>query len=525
MEDQIGLQAVRVMYLTGPAPGPAGHQIAHFEHFVENDMNSMLGHMPPVNASAVRRDKDNGRYQIIFQRAAVNRPLWHEVSDDGNIRPMLPNEARINNVTYGSHIMMDVALQRVDIETEEVTCIEEKRIPFGVLPIMVGSRYCYTHKMSDDAKALHQECTIDEGGYFIIGGLEKVIMGQERIAHNSIFVSLVDHPQSPYTHKAEIRCVPLNGRNAHRTSNTAICITKLHNGGQTVQGIDNARTESIRVILPHLAKSRLPIIILFRALGCPPEQYRHYLQSLPAEMYAFCASEAAVALENSHGFLNYANATQQTVALEYIGRLLVPTGGNVREKYLLRAREVITYELLPHIGMDFTQVCNDEKLSFLAHMVKKVYNVFDGKAKEDCRDHLAHKRVELASSLLCSVYKNAMDRAMKQIGMMLFRAVDNRHRPLTIRHIVEPAALHITSAFRFAISSGRWGDADMNRLYGNEVRIGITQPLNRFMPLAMLSHVRKINTPMGREANVTNLSSPRQLHYSQWGKSPFFYSA
>lgn len=37
------------------------------------------------------------------------------------------------------------------------------------------------------------------------------------------------------------------------------------------------------------------------------------------------------------------------------------------------------------------------------------------------------------------------------------------------------------------------------------------------MPLATLSHVRKINTPMGREANVTNMSSPRQLHQSQFG--------
>lgn len=463
--DVIGLQSTRAVY---HANGAAGHQIAHFEHFVAHDINNMLYHFPSVNASAVRRDKDDGKYQIVFKRARVGRPLWHEVSNNNKIRPLLPNEARLLNMTYASHIMMDVTLQRVSVvdeQTGEERCdvLEEKCIPFGLLPIMVGSKYCYTHGMSGDEKIRLNECAIDEGGYFIIGGHEKVIMGQERIAHNSVFVSLVNHPQSPYTHKAEIRCVPLNGRNAHRTSNTAICITKFNGGGKQLQSVHCTNTESIRVILPHLAKSRLPIIILYNALGCEGEDCRTFLSCLPEDMYQFCLSEANVALQNSPAFLQNANATSQTVALEYIGRLLVASSNaaNYRDRCILRAREVITFELLPHINMVFDDAPNREKVFFLAHMVRKVFEVFTNGdnggtgAMEDCRDHLAHKRVDLASALFCTVLKNAIDRATKQIGITLFRAVENKHRPLDIDHIVAPAAIHVTTAFRYAISSGR----------------------------------------------------------------------
>lgn len=472
--DALGLQTTRAAYYHH---GAAGHQIAHFEHFVAHDINNMLYHFPPVSASAVRRDKDDGKYQIVFKRARVGRPLWHEVSSSleknnnnnnksaPTIRPLYPNEARLLNMTYASHIMMDVALQRISVadnETGEERCeiLEEKCIPFGLLPIMVGSAYCYTHGLSGDEKMRLNECAIDEGGYFIIGGHEKVIMGQERIAHNSVFVSLVNHPQSPYTHKAEIRCVPLNGRNAHRTSNTAICITKFNGGGKQLQSVHCPNTESIRVILPHLAKSRLPIIILYNALGCVGDECRTYLRCLPDDMYEFCLAEANVALQNSPAYLQNANASSQTVALEYIGRLLVTSNAsahNQRERCILRAREVITFELLPHINMTFDDKANREKVFFLAHMVEKVFAVFAKKsehATEDCRDHLAHKRVDLASALFCTVLKNAIDRATKQIGITLFRAVENKHRPLDIDHLVAPAAIHVTTAFRYAISSG-----------------------------------------------------------------------
>ena len=48
------------------------------------------------------------------------------------------------------------------------------------------------------------ECQYDQGGYFIISGKEKVIISQERITTNKIFIEKSKEPE--FTYKALVRC-------------------------------------------------------------------------------------------------------------------------------------------------------------------------------------------------------------------------------------------------------------------------------------------------------------------------------
>ena len=47
-----------------------------------------------------------------------------------------------------------------------------------------------------------------------------------------------------------------------------------------------------------------------------------------------------------------------------------------------------------------------------------------------------------------------------------------------------------------------------------EMRPGVSQVLNRLAYASTLSHLRRINSPIGREGK---LAKPRQLHNTQWG--------
>lgn len=47
-----------------------------------------------------------------------------------------------------------------------------------------------------------------------------------------------------------------------------------------------------------------------------------------------------------------------------------------------------------------------------------------------------------------------------------------------------------------------------------EIRPGVSQVLNRLTYASTLSHLRRINSPIGREGKI---AKPRQLHNSQWG--------
>lgn len=48
-----------------------------------------------------------------------------------------------------------------------------------------------------------------QGGYFIINGSEKVLIAQERMANNHVYVFKKSQP-SKYSYVAEIRCVLCN---------------------------------------------------------------------------------------------------------------------------------------------------------------------------------------------------------------------------------------------------------------------------------------------------------------------------
>jgi DNA-directed RNA polymerase II subunit RPB2 len=65
----------------------------------------------------------------------------------------------------------------------------------------------------------------------------------------------------------------------------------------------------------------------------------------------------------------------------------------------------------------------------------------------------------------------------------------------------------ITRGVRSALATGNWG-------VGEKMRTGVAQVLNRLTYASSLSHLRRCNTPLGREGKQ---AGPRQLHNTQWG--------
>ena len=66
---------------------------------------------------------------------------------------------------------------------EEVTKTERRlyrEVSLCKLPIMIGSCACYTQKAEKP-----YECRLDQGGYFICNGIEKVMLGQEKLHTNT----------------------------------------------------------------------------------------------------------------------------------------------------------------------------------------------------------------------------------------------------------------------------------------------------------------------------------------------------
>ncbi len=63
---------------------------------------------------------------------------------------------------------------------------------------MVGSNWCNLIENNSQEKVEKGECPYDQGGYFIVKGSEKVIVGQERMAYNQVFVFTLKLEREPW---------------------------------------------------------------------------------------------------------------------------------------------------------------------------------------------------------------------------------------------------------------------------------------------------------------------------------------
>lgn len=69
---------------------------------------------------------------------------------------------------------------------------------------MLQSSYCSLYGSSEKDLTKLGECSYDQGGYFIINGIEKVLISQERMRTNHVHVFKKRQP-SKYAYVAEVR--------------------------------------------------------------------------------------------------------------------------------------------------------------------------------------------------------------------------------------------------------------------------------------------------------------------------------
>lgn len=77
------------------------------------------------------------------------------------------------------------------------------------VPIMLRSSYCTLYQQSEKDLTELGECPYDQGGYFIINGSEKVLIAQEKMSTNHVYVFKKRQPNK-YAYVAEVRSMAEN---------------------------------------------------------------------------------------------------------------------------------------------------------------------------------------------------------------------------------------------------------------------------------------------------------------------------
>ncbi|KAK3746721.1 hypothetical protein QZH41_018761, partial [Actinostola sp. cb2023] len=195
---------------------------------------------------------------------------------------------------------------------------------------------------------------------------------------------------------------------------------------------------------------------------------------------------------------------EQNVALNFIGsRGARP--GVTKEKRIKYAKEILQKEMLPHVGV--SDFCETKKAYFLGYMVHRLLLAALGRRGLDDRDHYGNKRLDLAGPLLAFLFRGLFRNLMKEVRMYAQKFID-RGKDFNIELALKPKV--ITDGLRYSLATGNWGDQKK----AHSARAGVSQVLNRLTFASTLSHLRRLNSPIGREGK---LAKPRQLHNTHWG--------
>ncbi len=381
---------------------------------------------------------------------------------EGFSHPVLPFECRIRNITYSAPLYLELSLVENGIVTQK------DKVKIGEIPIMVKSVIDPLSRMSRDELIAAGEDPDDPGGYFIINGSEKVVTIQEDLAVNRIIVGPSAASTTRITHSAKVVSTVLGLRRQ-------VIVDRMSDG-------------SLEVSMSRLPY-RIPFVALMRALGVETE----------AEIAAAVSPDPDIQRELLASFEKVAvTVRSMDEALEYIGNRLA--AGQPREIRKQRALEFLDNQLLPHLGNRPED--RRKKAYYLAEMANRVLQLYLKKRKPDDKDHYSNKRLRLAGDLIAEIFRDAFQAFIYNIETQLEEHISQR-RKIRLSYLVRTDI--ITDRLKTALATGNWG----------QERTGVSQALDRTNWISLLSHLRRVISPLSRgQAHY----EARDLHGTHWGR-------
>ena len=474
--------------------GLVSQQIGSFNQFVGNNIQDIIEENKSVK---IELDKDYSKggekisYELNFIKSIIAaHPQFIESNGNQSIK-LYPNDARVRNLDYTSELSAEISFkEKREKSNEERVLAENKAYSIGKIPIMVRSKYCSLNDKDDTERIAVNECEFDQGGYFIIGGGEKVIVAQERMATNFVYV-FNKKEQSGFSWQAEVRS-SIDGSNRPPISFSVKIAKKNTHLKHNLGGLITAR-------IPYV-KADVPISILFKALGLESDK----------DIMDYIVFD-----ENDNSFKellkpsieDYSDYKDKEECLDYIGKRSTRGEDKLRELRIRRAEEILRKEMLSHISID--RGAESKKAYFIGYMIYRLGNCALGRAFGDDRDHYGKKRLDMSGVLLTGIFRQFFRNFLKNFETKLKETIKgNKTGKINLSDVFDKTI--IAKGMRYALATGNWGK---NRV-GVAQKTGVAQVLQRLTFMSSLSHLRRLNTPLEKTGKITK---PRQLHNTHWG--------
>ena len=483
------------------------HQIESYNHFVNYQIQRTIQMFNPVvihSENDYIEEKDKYLLEIIisFNNFKIFPPQIYE--NNGATKIMLPEEAKLRNFTYASTTTVDLNIKYVirnsnNMENEEIIEKVLPKINIGKLPIMLKSSICVLSQNKNISHNHTGECSMDCGGYFIIKGSEKTVLGQERAAENKIYC-FDGKKTTKWSWFAEIKSVP-----------DFKCISPKQIE-MMIASKNNGFGNGFYISIPRM-KNPIELFVVFRALGILTDKLicKYILLDLDNVKSAKLLPYLQASIIDANKYKTQEDAIQYLTSMAAYTPLNMDynTGQRKKREFTI---DVLNNDLFPHCHT------NEQKIYLIGYMANKLLQTSLGWIPTDNRDSYVNKRIELTGTLLNNLFRNYFNKLVKEMQKQIIKEINtgswkssedysNIINMTNIYKIMKSST--IENGINRALSTG-----DFSIKQSNSSKVGVAQVLNRLTYVSSLSHLRRINTPLEKSGE---LIEPRKLHNTTWG--------
>ncbi|MGB5090934.1 MAG: DNA-directed RNA polymerase subunit B'', partial [Nitrososphaeraceae archaeon] len=433
--------------------GVARQHLNSYGEFVERGLQSIIDEVGEIEIETAEYP-----YKIRLGKIKLQQPRIMEL--DGSVTHVAPVEARLRNLTYGSPIMLECSI----VEDEKI--LESRFIHIGDIPVMVKSNACVLHNLPDTKLIELGEDPKDPGGYFVINGSERVIIGLEDLSYNKIIVD-TEETTGNLVYKAKVYSSIVGYR--------AKLELIMRPDGSIVAKIPGSPVD-------------IPLITLIRALGLESDK----------DIADGVSLNSIIQDELEPSFEKAGEIVTSRDAIVYISKRIAP--GMLEEFQIKRAETLLDWGLLPHLGKNPEN--RNEKALFLGEATCKLVELRLNLVASDDKDHYGNKVIKFAGQMLADLFRTAFRNLVRDMKYQLERSGQKRGIN-AVAAAVRPGI--ISDKLNNAIATGNWGRG----------RVGVTQLLDRTNYISTISHLRRIQSPLSR--SQPNFEA-RDLHSTHFGR-------
>ncbi|MDQ3840199.1 MAG: DNA-directed RNA polymerase subunit B [Thermoproteota archaeon] len=433
--------------------GVARQHLNSYNEFMERGLQSIIDEVGEIEIETAEYP-----YKIKLGKIKLQQPRIMEL--DGSITHVAPVEARLRNLTYASPIMLECSI------VEDGKILESRFIHVGDMPVMAKSNACILHNLAESKLIELGEDPRDPGGYFVINGSERVIVGLEDLSYNKIIVD-VEETTGALLYKAKVYSSIVGYR--------AKLELIMRPDGSIVAKIPGSPVD-------------IPLITLVRALGLESDKDIANAVSL----------NEAIQDELEPSFEKVGEIVTSRDSIVYISKRIAP--GMLEEFQIKRAETLLDWGLLPHLGKNPDN--RHEKALFLGEAASKLIELKLGWIDTDDKDHYGNKVIKFAGQMLADLFRTAFRNLIRDMKYQLERSGQKRGIN-AVAAAVRPGI--ISDKLNNAIATGNWGRG----------RVGVTQLLDRTNYMSTISHLRRIQSPLSR--SQPNFEA-RDLHATHFGR-------